>query len=557
MNKNAEKKKQINLFSHRNILCMILLASFLIPLLTLSIFKAFYYDEGYLYYSYLETRGQHVFVDYSQMMQKPPGIIWILVPIIYFFGHGFEALLFARMFLILIVTLTVLIVYYIALKIFGNKKIALLSAFFFGISPLISSIVGLIFTETPTVFFFSLAFLSYLSESKYKYYLSGILVGLSCLFRQTSIIFAAFFFLFILIYENKKDTHSETNSFATFMSKLLSRGYWKDKSIKLTKYLFGILIGVSPLLFYIIVTNSYEAFIRSVFIFNIYYTEILGEGSIIAKIWGMVNSFRFDSWLLLLLVGGLIFYVFIAFRNKNLKQNFKEFITKKKYQVFLVFWLLIFLLYYTQSFAFQRHYLYEIMVPICIISAKVLNDIMEYLKQKKIQKMVIKYFFALLIIISLIASIMYPLRLITNNDYYIYQEFKKYNPDIILTDKSQFLFLFGKTCDYYMLEPMEIPYERSGLANIFGIREIRNISAYVEKYQPDIIYLPNRNDNRALISFNTSNYTEFYISDISPVEYREMLYLSIRKTIHSFLSKNETIIPAKYYINNNLLKNNS
>ncbi|MFH1445564.1 MAG: glycosyltransferase family 39 protein [Nanoarchaeota archaeon] len=514
------------LLTQRRILYLILIASFLIPLLSISIYQSFTYDEAAaIYNSWLELNGKHAFVDYFNGLQKPPAIIWISVPITFLFGNTFTTLLAMRVLSVLINVLTTWLVYLIALKLFKNhdkkEKIALVAALFFGISSLVNSVAGVLFTEPFTTFLMSLAFLIYLSDHKHKFLFSGIMIGAAGMFRQSPIIFAALLFLFILAYDRK------------------------DLLDKCSKYLAGLLIGFSPFLIYLFATNSFEAFFRSIITYQSYHnpvTPAVWMESALPKINAIINSFRWDTYLLLLLGIGLIFYMIKGrIGLKNLKSP------SDKGYLFILLWLAVYSISFIFTGALFRHYLYEIMVPVVLITAKIFFDL--GIDKKRI----VGYLFILLVIFSVFGGVVYPLRIVDNTDWYLYQEFEKYNPETIFTDNPSILFLFGKTTDFYIWKEGETAYEKSGLDKLLGDRGMADAIAYANEHEPDIVYVYEIRD-----TFDNENYTKFSVTGLpSHSEFRYLLYIEIRKIVHHTLSIDKGIVPYEnaYYVHNRLLEN--
>jgi len=530
------------IFTHKRILCLILLASFLIPLLSVSIYKSFTYDEAAaLYNSYLELQGDHAFVDYFNGLQKTPGIIWLCVPITFLFGNSFDALLAVRVLSILVRVLTVVIVYYIGLKLFDNyekkKKIALGAALFFGISSLVASVAAVLFTEPFTTLLMSLAFLTYISNNKYRYYISGILIGLAGLLRQSPIIFAGIFLFFIFAYEFRKI---------------------KEALLNATNFVIGLIIGFSPMIVYLFVTDSFEAFYRSVFVYQSYHNPVNAEVLVSAigpKINAIVNGFRSDVYLVVILLLGLAIYlVQKRFNLVKVAKDTKNFAANNKYYFFMFAWLFVYAFSFVFTGALFVHYIYEIMVPICLIASKVLFDLATFVRSKFRPSgyKIIKCLFIIFIILSVTSGIVYPHRMVDNTDWYVYQEFKKYGTETVLTDIPSVMFLFGEKQGLYLWAEGEVAYEKSGLNKVFGERNLTDINAYIEKNQPDLLFVYEIRD-----TFNNPNYVKFNITDLpSKDDPRYLFYMQIKKIIYNTFSFEKEITPYEnsYFIHKRLLE---
>lgn len=123
--------------------------------------------------------------------------------IIAFFSTIFSSELFIYI-QIFFSALIPVIVYFLTSKIFGNKQISFLTAALvtFNIGFILYS--GLILTETFFIFFLSLFFLSFIkANSKSKYLLSGILIGLTSLIRPIGIFVLPICFFYIF-FKNQK-----------------------------------------------------------------------------------------------------------------------------------------------------------------------------------------------------------------------------------------------------------------------------------------------------------------------------------------------------------------
>ncbi|MFH1445740.1 MAG: glycosyltransferase family 39 protein [Nanoarchaeota archaeon] len=439
-----------------NRLIIILLASFIIPLLLISSSKTFDTDEaGFIYAGSLELKGIHTYANNIIVMQKPPAIIWVTIPFIAAFGNSFETLIAIRLFCLLIKTLTVLVTYLIAKKLFNNEKIALLSALFLSVSHVANTTAATLMTETFTVFFLSLAFLFYLSEQKHKYIISGIMIGIAAMFRQTAVVFLIIMLLYILI---------------------------KERNFKLDlKLIMGSIIGALPLIIYIIATNTIQTFIHMTIIFNRYYKYNVFSLSTLDGV------FNYEYHMIFFLIAGLVYYVY-SYIHKSKKPE------KEIY--FLIIWIIAYIFLWAVGGWFFQCYLYMILIPIYIIVSKVIYNITPNIW--KIKRDYIIMAIVLFVIVLSVTSIEGLKRYENNIDYLIYSQIKQVNHTTMLTDSPAQLFLFNMTEQFYMYNTENV-YKEAGLDEMLGERGISNITQYAKIKEFDIIYLNQLIDGKVFI----------------------------------------------------------
>ena len=206
---------QIFLKMKKIILILILVLAFLLRIILLDqIPPGLNHDEvsiGLDAYSLLKT-GQDEYgktfpIAFTAGEARPPLYVYLTIPFIWAFGLSTFSI---RILSVLSGTLTVLITYFIAKKIF-NSKIALLSAIFFALSPWHLSFSRMAMEATLALIFFSLAVLFFLHSFKNSkfFILTSLFLILSFFSYYNYQLLAPLFFLIFLflkkeIFKNKK-----------------------------------------------------------------------------------------------------------------------------------------------------------------------------------------------------------------------------------------------------------------------------------------------------------------------------------------------------------------
>lgn len=511
--------------NYKTLLIAILLLSVVIPAFSISRYKYFVYDEsGFIYNASLELKGMHVYADYFNGIQKPPGVVWLVVPITYLFGNTFTTLMVSRLLIISIKTLTVLVVYLITLKLFNKREVALLSALFFSMSSITNLVGGVLWAEPVAAFFISLAFLAFISENKYRYFLPGFFVSLAGIFRPTAIFFAILLSVFISLCESQKLR-------------------------KLFHYIAGGFLGFSPVLFYVFITGSFKGFIMSLVVYNKYYPTY--SFSLAQKLLTFFLTFRYDFILLFLFAAHIVMHGAKIIAKVKGSGKYTDLFTDHGQvfmHAFMYSWVVVYLIPFALSRSFFDHYIYEILVPLCIISAVSFVEIFNRsVKGQKIENL-FKYAACLFLIAHFTLTMVLPLDILDDRDEFLFNEFKKLEPKDILTGASQFLFLFDMDTDYYFGDSMEIAYEEAGMHLHFGKRELRSIPDLLEKKEYDIVYV------RGLV-INDSNYQRVCVPEQGGglTALRRQIWGKVKRMVSLPASEETSGCGDYYYVNKKII----
>ncbi len=117
---------------------------------------------------------------------------------------GLDPIFFGRILVLLFSLSSVLLIYTIGRR-FYDERIALLSSLFYSFVPIFFEFSHIHYNEIPSTFFCLLSIYYFTSESRAKYFLAGLFVGISFLIRFPQGIILAVFFLWLLINFKKKD----------------------------------------------------------------------------------------------------------------------------------------------------------------------------------------------------------------------------------------------------------------------------------------------------------------------------------------------------------------
>lgn len=421
------------------ILFVILILSFVIPFYSVSVLQSFAYDEAiYIYNAFLETIGQHVYVDYFNAIQKPPGTVWFATPFVYFFGNSFETLLYIRLTCVLIKVVATFGIYVLSLKIVGNKDAALFAALSFAVSPVVNCGAAVLHSTNFVVLFSILAAICIVSKFRGNLFLAGLLVGFSCIFRQTRIIYLGVFLLFLQIQSNK---------------------------IFLKSHLYAILgfsLGILPLFTYLLWTNSFDAFYSSVITFNKFHPA--EEITFIGRLKVLSSAYMFELQVLLLVILGLI--------SRHIKLD--------KVNILLILWITIFVVLFTFSKGLFEHYLSEIAVPMSVLAGITWIHCGNIMRRGII----------VLTLFSVFFSILFPISIRNSSGAQIFHIIESEMPDSIITDSPEILFLMKKERGLFLGDSQENAYQEAGLTKFFGQRQKIDQEYLKGK---DLIYLSRTN----------------------------------------------------------------
>lgn len=228
-----------------------------------------------------------------------PGIVFILVPFVKLFGL-FEAATYFRIFSAIIQTLTLYIIYLVALKIF-NKKIAILTLVL-NISYIPHIYVSnLILTETMFSFFLSLLILISIyaiKQKNTKYYIAGgIVFGLAILFRPSIALYPLIIFI---IWCREKYKVKEMIKFAVITMTaclVILSPWWIRNYIVFNKFIPFTLSSGNPMLQGAFINNNVNhELIAKLNTENLFYTndEVINN-EIESKIAKKVYSYYFKN----------------------------------------------------------------------------------------------------------------------------------------------------------------------------------------------------------------------------------------------------------------------
>lgn len=323
-----------------SLLSLILILTFLIRIP----FLAEPFESDQAVYSYVARSWQQGKIPYKDVFDnKPPAIYLFLRLVMNFFGSSVKGIHLA--YAILAVFSTFL--FYGLSRLFFTDKIALLSTFLYGLfsgSTLISGSFANI--ENLAIFFIILAFYifwtAYKEERKFLFFLSGIFIGLAIISKQTA------------LYEGLA-----ISVFLFWIGLCDGKFFLNLKRIALIW--LGAILVVFSFLFYFALKGAIKDFFASVFVFNLFFSRIVGIRQGLVNLWNALFWTPRENFLLWLLAG------FGLMRAIQKKEDGKC--------KFLLLWFGASILGMASSLRFYHHYFIQIIPILVLLAAFYLSEI--------------------------------------------------------------------------------------------------------------------------------------------------------------------------------------
>ncbi len=282
-----------------------------------SLFRYFNHDEfEAIHSSWKMLNGETIYIDFFQ--HHHPFSYYLMIPIIKIFGETLFTILFLRIIAYLLFLLLLLITYNLAILLFDDKKIGLISLIFLSSSTFFFNKAIEIRPDILQVLFGLLAiyfFIIQLKGNSSKYtVLSALSLGLSFLFLQKAVflILCILFFQLIRLYKNK----------TTFKQIFI---YW-----------IFFIFTLTPYLLYLLHNGYFSNYVLYNWIINMKFTK-----SFYFFFYGLLESFKMNTLLWSFFLIGLIFsqkYIFKEFCLLSLMLLLSLFLIKAPYpQYYMLF----------------------------------------------------------------------------------------------------------------------------------------------------------------------------------------------------------------------------
>jgi len=305
MKNNGEFKKMISDNSLYFLLGIVLLLIFFN-----SLFRYFDHDEfEAIHTSWKILNGETIYIDFFQ--HHHPLLYYVMMPIIKIFGENVFTILFLRIIAYVLFLLILLITYNLAILLFNDKKIGLISLIFLSSSTFFFNKAIEIRPDVPQVLFGLIAIYFFIIQfkkktSKYTVF-SALSLGLSFLFLQKAVFLIFCFLLFQLIrlYKNKI----------------------KLKQIFI--YWISFILILTPYLFHLLKKDFFANYVLFNWIINMKFTN-----SFYFFFYGLLESFKMNTILWSFFLIGLIFsrkYIFKEFCLLSLMLLLSLFLIKAPY----------------------------------------------------------------------------------------------------------------------------------------------------------------------------------------------------------------------------------
>lgn len=358
-------------------------------------------DEGV--YSYLAqnlSRGGILYADAFDL--KPPALPYLYLFVQKVFGSSESSL---RKFTACYTLLSTLAIFVLALFLYG-RRVALLSAFFFGLFSGGVVLEGNTATgEVFMIFPMILSVLTFLSslrrDSKGLLFLTGVLIGIAFLFKIVVIFNTLLFFVFLfIVYFNKKS------------SKKLISDYFSLTG--------GFLLALLPVFLFFWKKGALADFIFGTFMAGFVY---IGTSYVKSYLFIMISKtitvFR-EGFLLWISSSVAIVYMLL---NDRKKEN-----------IFLILWLIFSSFGVAISGRFYQHYYIQLMPALSILGGYAVTKIIDACFDKKCKFDIRNYF----IVFALVGSLC--MFFIINYPYY--QNYFSYINGSISKDEFQSFFKY-------------------------------------------------------------------------------------------------------------------
>ena len=304
---------------------------------------------------------------------KLPGTQYLLALIFFIFGKSFYA---ARAVLFIFNALSAVIIFLIGRKLW-NKETGMVSSILFLIGISIPAYQGYyVMTEPFMVFFGLLGILSFFkSEHKIYLILSGFLIGVSTLFKQSGALFLAAIFMFYLL--------------KLWIPANRTKEYLKDSIKNLSLIICSFSIPILVVVFYFWSMGVLDGLIYWVFT---YVSSDYGRSFYISNIFYQFIAYSI-LWVLSFVSILFISYEFITKRSKDV-------------ELFTVIWFLVSL--YPLTIRQYGHYVIQILPPACLLASISLMKIYPILSLKSIKESLSKLnyqkIFAIVCLLAMILS---------------------------------------------------------------------------------------------------------------------------------------------------------
>lgn len=316
---------------------------------------------------------------------KLPGTQYLLALIFFIFGKSFYA---ARAVLFIFNALSAVIIFLIGRKLW-NKETGMVSSILFLIGILIPAYEGYyVMTEPFMVFFGLLGVLSFFkSEHKIYLVLSGFLIGVSTLFKQSGALFLAAIFMFYLL--------------KLWIPANRTKEYLKDSIKNLSLIICSFSIPILVVVFYFWSLGALDGLIYWVFT---YVSSDYGRSFYVSNIF-----YQFIAYSILWVLS-FVSILFIAY----------EFITKKSKDVelfiFIVIWFLVFL--YPFTIRQYGHYVIQILPSACLLASVALIKLYPILSLRAIKESLSKEnYLKIFAIVCLLGLVLSSFAFITYSEY--------------------------------------------------------------------------------------------------------------------------------------------
>jgi len=459
------------------------------------------YDEGHYFYSaWFETQNLQIFVDYFNVIQKTPGVVWLLSVCTAIFGNTWTAIYAARLISVLIKLLSTLVLFKLLKPI--DRKFAIASSLLFAVDPLSNAGSAFIHTETFSNFFYLVASYGLLqlpnSWQKWRWLLAGIALALAFSFRPTAVIFGLVITTFLLIEAwGAYQRGTEKSIFKTIQTIFA-------KSLQL---LLGIAIGLLPLSIYLALNHGFEPFYQSVITFNNIFSSDTLKSGLINKLYDILWQLQNYP---------IIYGFVIVFSSLGLVIPAEK--RFARVQLFARIWFVLMGLVFLQGQSFFDHYFIELLVPAYILAGLAFLPL---IKHFRFQGLLTLLFSAILLQGLIMRSFAIPVYNYRNGllENTTVQTMLNDPSKKIYTNLPILLYFQGVVNKNYSYgQGHEQAYASAGLAKYYGEREIDPLVS-IRTSNPDLVVLQRVKDYAnypELLYYLDKNYDRLYISNLEP-----------------------------------------
>jgi len=310
---------------------------------------------------------------------------------------GFDPYEFSKIITILFAAASILIVYLIAEKLF-DKRIALIAAIIFSITPLFVYYSDYVLTETPSMLFILIGIYALLYD---RYFIAGIMGGLGFTFKFTQGIFLIAIGLFLILTLFKSNQSNFKSDKSNDMNDKRDDNDKKNNNVKKDKLggrfkifvirgillTLGFILAITPYMIFNYVTyhpythTLYDATIEPVVSATIFQnnqyqnlaTKTIGE-QIYGWLYYLINLMASRTFACLLYAFFFV-YVYLFFKQKMYNKN---------EHILLMILFLTYLTYFTSIPYKQERFVYFLIPIAAIYTAYTLTEV--YAWTKKIDK---------------------------------------------------------------------------------------------------------------------------------------------------------------------------